>query len=168
MSAADQIATRGTVGAGVTHAANADLVAIVRTGRKLNRLLGGHTDTAAAAAIGAGVGDDLTGTAALGADRLKRAGTEQEGQVDIDVAATTAARTGMCMLGRNRTRAATVATGIEARIADGLAGTALGLLSVELDIDDHVGAVLGIIAACPRRGWPQAPPKGKPPSKGLP
>lgn len=74
----------------------------------------------------------------------------------------------MCMLGRNRTRASAVTTGIEARVADGLAGTALGLLGVELDINDHVGAVLGIIGSCPRRGWPQAPPKGKPPSKGLP
>ena len=167
MGATDQIATRGTVGACMTHAANTDLVAIVRTGRKLNRLLGGHTDTAAAAAIGAGVGDDLTGTAALGADRLKRAGTEQEGQVDIDVAATTAARTGMCMLGRNRTRAATVATGIEARIADGLAGTALGLLGVELDIDDHVGAVLGIIGSLPATRLAPGATKGKAALKGI-
>ena len=98
MSATDQISTRGTVGASVTHAANADLVAIVRAGRKLNRLLGGHTGPPAAAAIGAGVGNDLTGTAALGADRLERAGTEQKGQVDIDMTATTAARTGMGML----------------------------------------------------------------------
>ena len=55
MSAADQVAARGTVGASMTHAANADLVAIVRAGRKLNCLLGGHTGPPAAAAIGAGV-----------------------------------------------------------------------------------------------------------------
>ncbi len=54
MSATDQISTRGTVGASVTHAANADLVAIMRAGRKLNRLLGGHTSPPAAAAIGQG------------------------------------------------------------------------------------------------------------------
>lgn len=71
----------------MAHAANADLVAIVRAGRKLNRLLGGHTGSPAATAIGAGVGHDLTGTAALGADRLERARTKQEGQVDVDVAA---------------------------------------------------------------------------------
>ena len=50
MGTADKIAARGTVGAGVTHAANADLVAIVRAGRKLNCLLGGHTGSTAAAA----------------------------------------------------------------------------------------------------------------------
>ncbi len=144
MGAADQVAARGTFSASMAHAANADLVAIVRAGRKLNRLLGGHTGSPAATAIGAGVGHDLTGTAALGADRLERARTKQEGQVDVDVAAATAARAGMCMLGRNGARAAAVATGIEARVADGLAGTALGLLGVEFDIDDHVGAVLGL------------------------
>jgi len=56
MGAADQIAARGTVGASMTHAANADLVAIVRAGRKLNRLLGGYASTTAAAAIRAGGG----------------------------------------------------------------------------------------------------------------
>ena len=117
----------------MTHAANADLVAIVRAGRKLNRLLGGYASTTAATA--------------LGADRLERARTKQEGQVDVDVPAATAARAGMGMLGGDRTRAAAVTTGIEARIADGLAGTALGLLGVEFDIDDHVGAVLGIVGS---------------------
>ena len=131
----------------MTHAANADLVAIVRAGRKLNRLLGGYASTTAATAIGAGVGHDLTGTAALGADRLERARTKQEGQVDVDVPAATAARAGMGMLGGDRTRAAAVTTGIEARIADGLAGTVLGLLGVQFDIDDHVGAVLGIVGS---------------------
>ena len=71
----------------MTHAANADLVAIMRAGRKLNRLLGGYASTTAATTIRAGVGHDLTGTAALGADRLERARTKQEGQVDVDVAA---------------------------------------------------------------------------------
>ena len=99
MGAADQVATRGTVSAGMTHAANADLVAIMRAGGKLNRLLGGYASTTAAAAIGTRVRHDLTGTAALGADRLERARAKQEGQVDVDVAATAAARTGMCMLG---------------------------------------------------------------------
>ena len=68
MGATDQITTRGAIGTGVAHAANANLVTVVRAGRKLNCLLGGHTGPPAAAAIGAGVGDDLTGTAALGAD----------------------------------------------------------------------------------------------------
>ena len=167
MGTADKIAARGTVGAGVTHAANADLVAIVRAGRKLNCLLGGHTGSTAAAAIGTGVGDDLTGTSALGADRLERAGTEQEGQVDVDVAATAAARTGMCMLGRNRTRASAVTTGIEARIANGLAGTALGLLGVELNIDDHVGAVLGIIGSLPATRLAPGAPEGETAVKGI-
>ena len=53
------------------------------------------------------------------------------------------------MLRRNGAQAAAVATGIEARVADGLAGTALGLLRVEFDIDDHVGAVLGIVGSLP-------------------
>ena len=167
MGAADQIAARGTIGAGVTHATNTDLIAIVRTGRKLNRLLGGHTDTPAAAAIGAGIGDDLTGTAALGADRLKRAGAKQERQVDVDVAATAAARTGMCMLGRNRARTSAVTTGIEARIADGLAGTALGLLGVELDIDDHVGATLGVVGRLAATGLAPGAPEGETAVKGI-
>ena len=70
----------------------------MRAGGKLNRLLGGHTDTAAATAIGARVGNDLAGTAALRTNRLERARTKQERQVDIDMAATTAARTGVGML----------------------------------------------------------------------
>ena len=98
MGAADQIAARGTVGASMTHAANTHLVAIMRTGGKLNRLLGGHTGTTAATAIGARIGNDLAGTAALGTNRLERARTKQKGQVDIDMAATTAARTGVGML----------------------------------------------------------------------
>ena len=48
------------------------------------------------------------------------------------------------MLGGDRTRTAAVATGIEARVADGLAGTALGLLGVEFDIDDHVAPFSGL------------------------
>lgn len=144
MGATDQITARGAVGAGVTHAANTDLVAIVRAGGKLNRLLGGHTGPPAAAAIGTGVGDDLTGATALRADRLERAGTKQEGQIDVDVAAATAARAGMGMLRRNGARAAAVATGIEARVADGLAGTALGLLGVEFDIDDTLAPFSGL------------------------
>jgi hypothetical protein len=55
----------------------------------------------------------------------------------------------MGMLRRNGARAAAVTAGIEARVADGLAGTALGLLGVEFDIDDHVGAVLGIVGSLP-------------------
>ena len=139
----------------------------MRAGRKLNRLLGGHAGTAAATAIGAGVGHDLTGTAALGADRLERARTKQEGQVDIDVAAATAARAGMCMLGRNRARAAAVTTGIEARVTDGLAGTALGLLGVEFDIDDHVGAVLGVVRSLTATRLPPSTAEGKTALKGI-
>lgn len=165
MGATDQVAARGTVGASMTHAANADLIAIVRAGRKLNRLLGGYASTTAATAIRAGVGYDLTGTTALGADRLERARTKQKGQVDVDVAATAAARTGMCMLGGDRTRASAVTTGIEARVADGLAGTALGLLGVEFDIDDHIGAVLGIVGSLPATLLAPGATKGKPPSK---
>ena len=71
------------------------------------------------------------------------------------------------MLGRNRTRTATVATGIEARIADGLAGTALGLLGVELNIDDHVGAVLGIIGSLPATRLTPGATKGKAALKGI-
>lgn len=116
----------------MTHAANADLVAIVRAGRKLNRLLGGYASTTAATAIRAGVCHDLTGTAALGADRLERARTKQEGQVDVDVAAAATAWAGMGMLGGDRTRAAAVTTGIEARIADGLAAPPLASLASSL------------------------------------
>ena len=99
MGAADQIAARGAVSAGMTHAANADLVAIVRAGRKLKRLLGGYAGSSAAAAIGTRVRHDLTGTAALGADRLERARAEKERQVDIDVAATATARAGVGVIG---------------------------------------------------------------------
>lgn len=151
----------------MTHAANADLVAIVRAGRKLNRLLGGHTSSPAAAAIGTGVSDDLAGTAALGADRLERARAKQEGQVDVDVAAATAARAGMRMLRRNGARASAVTTGIEARVADGLAGTALGLLGVELNIDDHVGAVLGIVGSLAATLLAPGTTKGKAALKGI-
>ena len=51
--------------------------------------------------------------------------------------------------------------GIEARVADGLAGTALGLLGVELNIDDHVGAVLGIIGSLPATRLAPGSTKGK-------
>ena len=95
--ATDQVTARSAVRAGVSHVGDAHLVAIMRAGGKLNRLLGGHTDTAAAIAIGARVGNDLAGTAALRTTRLERARTKQEGQVDIDRAATTAARSGVGM-----------------------------------------------------------------------
>ena len=139
----------------------------MRAGRKLNRLLGGYASTTAAAAIRAGIGHDFTGTAALGADRLERTRTKQEGQVDVDVAAATAARAGMGMLRRNGARTAAVVTGIEARVADGLAGTALGLLGVEFDIDDHVGAVLGIVGSLPATRLAPGTAKGKTALKGI-
>ena len=167
MGAADQVAARGTVGASMSHAANADLVAIVRAGRKLNRLLGGCASTTAATTIGAGVGHDFTGTAALGADRLERARTKQEGQVDVDVAAAATAWAGMGMLGGDRTRAAAMSARIETRVADGLAGTALGLLGVEFDIDDHVGAVLGIVGSLPTTLLAPGATKGKAALKGI-
>ena len=59
MGATDQVTTRGAIGTGMAHAANANLVAVVCAGRKLNRLLGGHAGTTAAAAIGARIGYDL-------------------------------------------------------------------------------------------------------------
>ena len=65
------------------------------------------------------------------------------------------------MLGGDRTRTAAVATGIEARVADGLAGTALGLLGVEFDIDDHIGAVLGIVGSLPATLLAPGATKGK-------
>ena len=71
------------------------------------------------------------------------------------------------MLGRNRARTAAVTTGIEARIADGLAGTALGLLGVELNIDDDVGAVLGIIGSLPATRLTPGATKGKAALKGI-
>ena len=73
----------------------------------------------------------------------------------------------MCMLGRNRTRTSAVTTGIEARIADGLAGTALGLLGVEFDIDDHVGTVLGIIGSLPTTLLAPGAAKRKAALKGI-
>ena len=71
------------------------------------------------------------------------------------------------MLGGDRTRTAAVATGIEARVADGLAGTALGLLGVEFDIDDHVGAVLGIVGSLPATLLAPGAAKGKAALKGI-
>ena len=57
--------------------------------------------------------------------------------------------------------------GIEARVADGLAGTALGLLGVEFDIDDHIGAVLGIIGSLPTTLLAPGATKGKAALKGI-
>ena len=71
------------------------------------------------------------------------------------------------MLRRNGARAAAVATGIEARVADGLAGTALGLLGVEFDIDDHVGAVLGIVGSLAATLLAPGATKGKAALKGI-
>ena len=71
------------------------------------------------------------------------------------------------MLRRNGARAAAVATGVEARVADGLAGTALGLLGVEFDIDDHVGAVLGIVGSLPTTLLAPGTAKRKAALKGI-
>ena len=167
MGATDQVTTCGTIGTGVAHAANADLVAVVRAGRKLNRLLGGHARTTAAAAIGARIGYDLARTAALGANRLKRAGAKQEGEVHIDMAAPATAWAGMGMLGGDRARAAAMSARIESRVANGFAGTALGLLGIELDVDDHVGTAFGIVGCPPATRLAPSAAKGKTALKGI-
>ena len=58
-------------------------------------------------------------------------------------------------------------TGIEARVAHGLAGALLGLFGVELDIDDHVGAVLGIVGSLPATRLAPSAAKGKAALKGI-
>ena len=58
-------------------------------------------------------------------------------------------------------------TGIEARVAHGLAGALLGLFSVELNVDDHVGAVLGVVRSLAATLLAPSAAKGKAALKGI-
>ena len=56
---------------------------------------------------------------------------------------------------------------IESRVANGFAGTALGLLGIEFDIDDHVGAVLGIVGSLAATRLAPSAAEGKTALKGI-
>ena len=60
-----------------------------------------------------------------------------------------------------------MSAGVKAGVANGLVGTALSLLGVELDIDDHVGATLGVVGRLAATGLTPGAPEGETAVKGI-
>ena len=60
-----------------------------------------------------------------------------------------------------------MSAGVKAGVANGLVGTALSLLGVELDIDDHVGATLGVVGRLAATGLAPGAPEGETAVKGI-
>ena len=83
------------------------------------------------------------------------------------MASTAAARTGMGMLGRNGARSSAMTASIVMRIAHGLTGAFLCLLGVELNVDNHVGAVLGVVGSLTAALLPPSTAEGKTALKGI-
>ena len=101
---------------------------------------------------------------------LEEAAAKQKRHVDPDGTRATAARTGVRVLGRHRSRAATVVARLVATILDALANTLLHLVGCELNIHNHVRPRLGIVRRasatpagllCPRTAEGEAAAKGR-------
>ena len=128
----------------MAHLGDADAIAVVHTGGELDDGLGHHGGAARTAAVGAGVGDDLARTAALGAHRLEGAGAEHKGEIDLDGTAAPAARTGMSMLGRDGSHAVAAIAGLVAAVLHRASGAVFCLLGSKVDIHHDVRSDLGV------------------------
>ena len=83
------------------------------------------------------------------------------------MAAPATAWAGMGMLGGDRARAAAMSARIESRVANSFTGTALSLLGIELNVDDHVGTAFGIVSCPPATRLTPSAAKGKTALKGI-
>ena len=145
--AGDEVACGLAVRAGVAHALDPHLVAVVGVGRDVDDDLARRERSAGAAARLARVGHDLARALALRALHLHDADAEDAAEVDRDAPAPLAGRARLGVLGVDGACAVADVAGGVALVGHAAPAAGLGLLRVEVDLEDDVLAGARVVGA---------------------
>lgn len=149
-NAADEVAGRGAIRAGVAHAAHTNGVAVVATCGDIDDDLARREDATGTATGAARIRNDLTRPLALRADHIHDADAKETREVHRDVARATAGGTRPRVVSVHGAHAVTDLARDVALIGNALAVALLGLLVVDVKLINDIAASLGIVSAAAR------------------